>query len=49
MGSVSAPFINTAVPGADQYYPLNDPLIGSALPEVDGQTAWRAENGTELL
>ena len=27
-------FINKPVPGADQYYPLNDPPIGTALPEV---------------
>ena len=27
-------FINKAVPGADQYYPLNDPPIGSVLPAV---------------
>ncbi|EKM51565.1 uncharacterized protein PHACADRAFT_62200, partial [Phanerochaete carnosa HHB-10118-sp] len=27
-------FINKPVPGADQYYPLNDPPIGTALPVV---------------
>ena len=26
--------VNKPVPGADQYYPLNDPPIGSVLPEV---------------
>ncbi|GJE85837.1 NADH:flavin oxidoreductase/NADH oxidase [Phanerochaete sordida] len=26
------PFINKPVPGADQYYPLNDPAIGTPLP-----------------
>ncbi len=31
MSNVSKP-----VPGADQYYPLNDPAIGSVLPEVSG-------------
>ncbi|KAI0697546.1 FMN-linked oxidoreductase [Cytidiella melzeri] len=33
MGSISEPFVNSAVPGADQYYPLNDPAIGTPLPE----------------
>ncbi|KAI0317670.1 FMN-linked oxidoreductase [Amylostereum chailletii] len=26
------PFLNTPAPGAREYYPLNDPIIGSALP-----------------
>ncbi|KAI0094297.1 FMN-linked oxidoreductase [Irpex rosettiformis] len=33
MGSISGQFTNTPVPGADKYYPLNDPLIGTPLPE----------------
>ncbi|KAI0347763.1 FMN-linked oxidoreductase [Trametopsis cervina] len=31
MGSVSESYVNTPVPGADQYYPLNDPPIGTPL------------------